>query len=55
MLKSQIAQGLFRIISTMNHLCRAAVNCWVFHNAFKGHALLAASDGFQAPLVAIHL
>lgn len=27
MLKFKIALGLFRIISTMNHLCRETVNC----------------------------
>lgn len=38
MLKFKSAQGLFRIISAMNHLCREAVNCWVLgvHSAWGG-------------------
>lgn len=44
MLKFKIAQGLFNIISNMNHLCREAVNCWVLQVLSEVHALLVVDS-----------
>lgn len=49
MLKFKIAQGLLSIISTMNHLCREAINCWVLQNTFQSTHIACGNNNNNNP------